>query len=71
MREKQLTVTDFARSMACSRANIYKMLGKTSLDTLQLARVSQILDYDFFSLYSQYLKEKKVNPAKLKSVLNA
>ena len=52
------TVVWFARKLSYSRTNIYKIFDKPSIDTSTLQRISDILDYDFFRLYSDTLKKK-------------
>lgn len=51
--EKGETVVWFARQMSCSRNNVYRIFGKRSIDTNELRRISTILNFDFFSLYSK------------------
>ena len=53
--EKGLTVTWLAEQLPCSRTNVYKIFRKRSIDTDVLLRISRILDYDFFSLFSDSL----------------
>ena len=52
------TVVWFAEQLSCSRANVYKIYEKTSLDTALLMRVCIILNYDFFSAFSELLKNE-------------
>lgn len=42
-----------AQQLSCSRTNLYKIFKKQSIDTSELLRISRILDYDFFKLYSE------------------
>lgn len=57
--EKQgKTVVWFANELSCSRTNIYKIYEKSSIDTSLLLRISSILEYDFFSAYTEKLEEK-------------
>lgn len=61
MEERQKTVVWLAEQLSCSRTNVYKIFEKYSVSTEQLARISTILDFDFFSLYSEnvrIIKEK-------------
>ena len=53
MHEQGHTVVWLAREYGCSRIHIYRIFDKASLDTAMLMRFSQLLDYDFFSLYSK------------------
>ncbi|KAA0093490.1 XRE family transcriptional regulator [Bacteroides thetaiotaomicron] len=54
-----LSVTWFAEQLCCARTNVYKIFGKSSIDTELLLRISDILQYDFFQCYSACLKNKK------------
>ena len=55
------TVVWFANELSCSRTNIYKIYEKSSIDTSLLLRISSILEYDFFSAYTEKLEEKDWN----------
>lgn len=56
IQERDQTIVGFAKQLGCSRVNVYKILDKRSLDTNTLMRISRILDFDFFQLYSDELK---------------
>ncbi len=53
--EKGFTVTWLAGQLAYSRTNVYKIFHKRSIDTDVLMKISRILDFDFFSLFSDSL----------------
>lgn len=53
LEEKGKTKVWLAGQLPCSRANIYKILNRKSIDTGDLLRISRILGYDFFRLYSE------------------
>ena len=59
MEERQKTVVWLAEQLSCSRTNVYKIFDKYSVDTEMLARISSILEFDFFSVYSDDIKECK------------
>ena len=59
LKEQGKTVIWFSQQLACSRTNIYKIFRRSSIDTNDLLRISQILSYDFFSIYSSELREMK------------
>ncbi|MBQ8242977.1 MAG: helix-turn-helix domain-containing protein [Bacteroidaceae bacterium] len=61
MDEQGKTVVWLARQLSYSRTNVYKIYDKASIDTDVLLRISSILEYDFFSLYSDSLKDDKNN----------
>ena len=52
LEEKGQTVTWLARQVPCSRTNIYKIFDRPSIDTDMLARLSDILGFDFFKACS-------------------
>ena len=56
MVERGMTVVLMAKYLSCSRGNVYKIFDKYSIDTESLMKISKVLDFDFFGLYSEYLK---------------
>ena len=59
LEEKGQTVTWLARQVPCSRTNIYKIFDRPSIDTDMLARLSDILGFDFFAALSDGLNRGK------------
>lgn len=57
LKEDGHSVSWFARKLSCTRANAYKIFKKDNLDILLLLRISQILNHDFFSYFSEELEE--------------
>ena len=55
MKERRMSVVAFSRQLGCSRTNAYKLFDHYSIDTMQLLRISSILDHDFFEEYRQEL----------------
>lgn len=55
LNEKGLSVIWFSRQLMCSRANVYKIFNRYHIDTYLLYRISKILNFDFFHLYSSML----------------
>lgn len=55
LKEKGCTVVWFAERLKCSRTNVYKIFEKRSIGTGELMKISLILGYDFFRLYSDEL----------------
>ena len=43
--------TWFAKKLNCDPSNIYRIFKRKSIDTDLLFKISEILDYDFFTLY--------------------
>lgn len=56
VKERGLTVVYFAQLMGCSRTYIYKIFEKRSINTNELIKISSILKYDFFKLFSNELR---------------
>ncbi|MCM1138687.1 MAG: XRE family transcriptional regulator [Duncaniella sp.] len=48
LERQERSVTWFARKLSCDRSNIYRLFQKHSIDTALLARISVILNRDFF-----------------------
>lgn len=64
LERQERTVTWFARKLSCDRSNVYRLFQKHSIDTIQLYRISQILNHNFFDDLSENLKpsEIRTNP---------
>lgn len=59
LRESSHSVVWLAEQLGCSRTNIYKMFNKRTIDTNELLKISKILSFDFFGLYSELLKKQQ------------
>lgn len=59
MEKQQISIVWLAKHLSCSRTDVYKLLNKYSLDTEILAKISKLLDFDFFSLYSEEIQKDK------------
>ena len=57
-RERGMTVVGLSRELGCHRTNIYRIFDSPSVDSGVLARLSIILHYDFFKLYSEDITHK-------------
>ena len=57
-RERGMTVVGLSRELGCHRTNIYRIFDTPTVDTGVLARLSVILGFDFFELYSDDLSSK-------------
>lgn len=53
--EQGKTSVWLARELGCHRTNLYKIYDKASIDTSVLLRISRILHFDFFNLFSEDL----------------
>ncbi|MBO7469641.1 MAG: helix-turn-helix domain-containing protein [Bacteroidales bacterium] len=58
VKERKVTVSWLARELGCHRTNIYRIFDAASVDTDILLRLSMILKFDFFSLYSDVVTQK-------------
>ena len=52
LKEKGLSISEFARRINTSRENVYGIFKRQTLDTGQLLKINAVLDYDFFQYYS-------------------
>jgi hypothetical protein len=50
-----------AKRLNCDNSNIYRIFKNPIINTYQLLKISQILDYDFFAHYSSNLRANKEN----------
>lgn len=46
--ERGMSRSEFARGIYCSKGNVTKLLQRHSINTMQLARIGEVLEYDFF-----------------------
>lgn len=49
VKRQNLSADDFAKRIACERANVYKIYQRHSIDTALLGLISQALNHNFFS----------------------
>ena len=52
LHRQERSVTWCARRLYCDRTNVYNIFRRQSLDTELLLRISIILEYNFFQIYS-------------------
>lgn len=53
------SVVWLANQLSCSRTNIYKIYERPSIDTGLLLRISQVLNFDFFTLYTDKMDKQE------------
>lgn len=58
LRRQERSVAWFSRRLCCTRTNVYRLFEKDTLDVSLLFRISRILHYDFFQLYTAELKKE-------------
>ncbi len=61
VKEKGITVTEFARRIHCTRRNIYQIYKKNSLDTDLIKRISHALEIDLLSTFNKSSFQKLKN----------
>ena len=47
-----------AQQLSCNIRTIFKIFQKQTIDTQQLMRISKVLNFDFFKIYSDLLNNK-------------
>ena len=52
LREKGISVSEFARRINTNRNNVYDIFRRDSVDTQLLQKISAVLDYDFFQYFN-------------------
>lgn len=70
VREKRITVTEFAKLINTNRNNVYHIFRRETIDTGLLQKICDVTGYDFFKHFiSENSKSEiaKVESAKLKS----
>ena len=55
--QQERTVAWFARSICCSRPNVYKIFEKDNIDINLLILISKALNHDFFMDISELIKD--------------
>ena len=60
LRERNITVTEFAKRICCHRKNVYDIFGRKTLDIDRIIMISEVLSYDFIhELYTEAVEEKE------------
>lgn len=57
LERQERTVSWLARKLNCTRAAVYRIFAKNSIDTALLSAISQILHRDFFRELSEDIQE--------------
>lgn len=58
MHQRQMSVVGLSRELGCHRTHVYRIFESSSIDSCVLARLSIILQFDFFRLYSTDIAPK-------------
>lgn len=61
LERQERTVSWLARKLNCTRAAVYRIFSKNSIDTQLLCKISEILHRDFFSDLSNDIRQNDVN----------
>lgn len=56
LKRQERSVTWLSRKIHCDRRNVYDIFRRADIDTNLLFRISQVLNTDFFKLYSDMLQ---------------
>lgn len=64
VRERKMTIVRLSRELGCHRTHVYRIFAASSVDTGILSRLSVILQFDFFKLYSEDISSKMSEDAK-------
>ena len=56
LQRQERTVSWLARKLNCTRAAVYRIFDKNSIDTALLTSISQVLHYNFFEELSDEVK---------------
>lgn len=67
LKEKGFTVIWLAEQLDCDRSNVYDLFNRDDMSTGILARISQLVGYDFFSDISKALDLKSSAKSKKKA----
>ena len=55
LKDRKMSIQDFADAIPCARTNVYDIFNRSSIDTELLLRISNILHFSFF----EYLEKKR------------
>lgn len=55
VRIHKMSISSFAKKLNCDRTNVYDIFKRATIDTELLYRISKVLNYNFFDLYSKKL----------------
>lgn len=58
MRERGISINEFAKAIHCDRTNVYNIFKRKSMDVQLVVRISNALNYDFLQYYHQEINNK-------------
>jgi len=56
--QSKLSIDEFAGLIGCNRDNVYDIFRREHINTDQLLKISKILNFDFFNLYSEMINNE-------------
>ena len=59
LKAQERTVTWFSRKLCIDRSNVYRLFQRHSIETELLMKISEVLDRDFFKLFSEKFDERR------------
>lgn len=59
LRKQGRSITWLSYQVNCTRMNLYKVFRRPWIYTDLLLEISEVLDYDFFKVYSDYYQKRK------------
>ena len=59
-RQSKLSIEEFAGSIGCKRDNVYDIFQREWINTDQLLKISKILKFDFFKMYSEQISNERM-----------
>ena len=54
IKEKGITIKDFAKALHCNRSNVYSIFERKYIDFQLLKTISEILEHDLLTEYIEY-----------------
>lgn len=53
VRKRNIPIKRFAELISCQRNNVYDLFKRSKIDIIQLKRISEVLNHNFFSRLSK------------------
>ena len=69
MKERNISISEFAQAIHCDRTNVYSIFKRKSMDVQLIVRISNALDYDFLQYYHQGVKNKNDDNLRLEIIV--
>jgi len=57
LKERQISISDFAKAIHCSRTNVYSIFKRRSIDIERLEQIAKVLDIDISDLIMKKKRE--------------